>query len=97
MSSVAVARLNVFVGLLIGGLQHASFGMGHTIAVFFLLSIYSAIVGKFAKQVALFPEHIFKVRSLLDFISDMVSGQLSYSEAMQGSVDSGSLAEQGTV
>ncbi len=66
----AIARLNVLAGLLIGGLQHSVLGLGHTVAVFFLMSVFTGVVVRWAKKVAAMPEYKHQIRSLLDFLSD---------------------------
>ncbi len=86
MLSMAIGRINVFAGLLIGGLQHATYGMGHTIIVFFLLSVYTSVVCRWARQVASVPESRFQVRSLLDFLSDLTSDSLDYSMSHKSSL-----------
>ena len=82
-----VCRLSVFVGLLIGGLQHAEYGMGHTIAVFFLLSIYSSVVSRWAKRFAAIPDNKHQIRALLDFFSDLTNKPLKYSTVVSTNSD----------
>ncbi|QEG21767.1 cysteine peptidase family C39 domain-containing protein [Mariniblastus fucicola] len=77
--SASVGRANLIAGLLIGGLQHTTLGMGHTMAVFFMLSIYTSIIVRWSKRVASIPECRFHVRRLLDFLSDFTSDSLQYS------------------
>lgn len=79
---VAVGRLSIFAGLLIGGLQHQELGMGHTVAVFFLLSIYSSVVGRWAKQLSALPNIKHVVRSLLDLLSDFTAEPLKFSTVL---------------
>ena len=79
MIGVAVGRLGVFAGLLIGGLQHQELGMGHTVAVFFLLSIYSSVVARWAKQLSALPNIKHLVRSVLDLLSDFTFEPLKFS------------------
>ena len=87
MVAEAVARLNIFAGLLIGGLQHAECGMGHTVAVFFLLSIYSTVVGQWSRRLASISENRFQVRALLDFLSDFTNEPLKYSTIVNENAD----------
>jgi len=76
----AVGRMNIFAGLLIGGLQHASLGLGHTIAVFFLLGIFTSVVSRWANRVATLPECKFQVRSMLDLFSDFRVEPVSFAD-----------------
>ena len=76
--STAIGRINVFAALLIGGLQHATLGMGHTVVLFFLLSIYTTVVCRWARQLASIPESRFQVRAMLDFLSDLTAESLNY-------------------
>jgi ABC-type bacteriocin/lantibiotic exporter with double-glycine peptidase domain len=78
MSYMAVSRLNVFAGLLIGGLQHETHGMGHTIIVFFLLSVFTSVVCQFSRQLVSIPDCRFQVRAMLDFFSDLTSESLNF-------------------
>ena len=77
--AAAVGRMSIFAGLLIGGLQHEALGMGHTVAVFFLLSIYSSVVGRWSRLIASVPHSRFQIRSLLDLLSDFTTKPLNFS------------------
>ena len=90
--AIAVSRINVFAGLLIGGLQHSTMGVGHTITVFFLLSIYSSVVACWAAAIAAIPERRFHARALLDFLSDFTDEATDYSK-LQGKQDSEEVAD----
>ena len=79
----AVARINAFAGLMIGGLQTTTLGMGHTITLFFLLSIYTSVLFRWAKQIAAVPESRHQVRVLLDFLSDLTSSLSDAPESSQ--------------
>lgn len=87
MIATAVGRASVFAGLLIGGLQHQALGMGHTVAVFFLLSIFSSVVGQWSRQLSSLPECRYHVRSLLDFLSDFTASPLSFSRIQKSGQD----------
>jgi hypothetical protein len=67
---VVISRLNVIVGLLIGGLQHETRGLAHTVFVFLALGIFSQLLGKWASQLAAFSDLSYRVRSMLELFSE---------------------------
>jgi hypothetical protein len=89
-----VGRVNVFAGLLIGGLQHEAFGMGHTIAVFFLLSIFTTVLTRWSKRIVSLPEFHFSVRSLLDLFSDFTTRPVSFTAFSDARDESSSVEDQ---
>ena len=58
--------------------------MGHTVAVFFLLSIYSSVVARWAKQLSALPNIKHLVRSVLDLLSDFTFEPLKFSTVVAG-------------